>query len=68
MVKRDGDHGRFRQVVLQNLKVAIQSAPAPWSKLLPYRVVIVDDSVIHEGRGHEVSPPKLTPNPSSNRQ
>lgn len=68
VVKRDRDWGCSRQVVLQDLKVEIQLALARWSKLLPYHVVIVDDSVIHEGRSHEVVPSKLTPNPSSNRQ
>ena len=30
-------------------------------------MIIVDDSMIHESRGHDVLPAKLTPNPYSNR-
>lgn len=68
MVKRDRDYGcsRLWQVVLQNLKAELQSALAPCSRP-PYLVVFVDDSMVHEDRCHGVLPPKLIPNPYSNR-
>ena len=34
---------------------------------LPHHMIVVGDSMIHESRGHNVLPPKLTPNPYSDR-
>lgn len=67
MVKRDRNNEWTRQVVLQNLRVEVQSALEPWPRLLSHHVVIVDDSMIHKSRRHDVPPAKLAPNPYSNR-